>query len=231
MPLLTDKIVVFDGNKDAFETVMSVTSQHDAPVRVIVVAPKGAGKTSMMLARARDKDLLSTSQILGCNAHEIINALNIGVNDEFLNEVGTTDILLIDDFDFLLESDMGKQVAKLLLAERNSRKLDTILFVHEMLSTDEKDSIGGVVDNYAVIEMQPLTAAGRIELARKNEQAASAGSEDAAVLSDEALDYVANTFVDDLKDLELAIRFLVTGAGYDPGYIITAADAQERLNA
>lgn len=231
MPSLTDKIVVFDGNKDAFETIMRVTAEHVAPVRVIVVGPAGSGKTSMMLARARDKDLMSTSHILGCNAHEITNALEIGVNDGFLDEVGSTDILLIDDFDFLLESDKGKQVAMLLLNERNSHGLDTIVFTAEQISDEDKEAIGGVVDGYAVVEMQPLTAEGRVELARKLEKVARGNAEDYVVLSDEALDYVANTFVEDLKELDLPIRFLATGAGYDPGYVVTVEDAKERLNA
>lgn len=231
MPSLTDKIVVFDGNKEAFDTIMGVTGEHDAPLRVIVVGPEGSGKTSMMLARSRDKDLLSTSHVLGCNAHEIVNALEIGVNDEFLNEVGSTDILLIDDFDFLLESDKGKQIAMLLLAERNERRLDTIVFVAKPVTDEEKEAVGGVLDTYQVVEMQPLDDAGRIEAARKQELAARGNAEDYAVLSDEALDYIVNTFADSLKDIELPIRFLVTGAGYDPGYVITAEDAQERLNA
>ena len=57
MRQLSDDIVMTEGNA-AFQEVMGALAA-EAPVRLVLCGPAGSGKTTVLQARGRERDLLS----------------------------------------------------------------------------------------------------------------------------------------------------------------------------
>lgn len=223
-----DAIVVADGNREAFERVIDVTQKHDEPVRLFMVGPRGAGKTSLLRARAAERDLLSGRKAVVHAAAEMINAIRMDAPDSFFEELGTVPVLLVDDFqDFFSDEEAGPLLCKLMLAERARLGLDTVLASDAPLSAFDLSAFEGTLDGFEEVRVEPLDEAGRraFVLAMRNMFFEEGKSPE---LSDEAVEALA-AFSDDLTDVRHAVQYLMTAAGFEAGRVLDAETVREAL--
>lgn len=229
MTSLLDEIVITDDNKVGFELILNVGQKHDQPVHAFVWGPVGSGKSTVQQARGREKDLLSTRRVVSAHGQEIVAALLSGINDEFLNEIGEVDALLVDGFDTLFQDEVGTSLAKLLLEQRNSSGLDTIVVSDVPLAEIPTDSLDGVLDDYVEVEVAPLQNEGLIELAKRVQDGIRKASDETPILDESAIEYLASDFAKDANDLRNAIRFLLTRTDLEPNQQIDEALATKLL--
>lgn len=231
---LIDEIVITDGNREAFETVLGITGEHDEPVRMFIYGPLGTGKSTVLQARGREKDLLSKKSTLFCNAAELMLAVTLeDFSEDYLKKAGTVDVLLVDGFeDFFTEKagDMGPELCRLLLQERNKLGLETVLFSNVALEEVDAGKLGTTLDGYRIVPVEPLDAEGRVEFARK--LMASFRTDDSKpIVADDALEYIATSFAQEPGDIRNALRYLIAVAPFEAGTTITLELAKEALNS
>ena len=208
-----DTIVVTDGNREAFERVIGVTQEHGAPERPFVVGPRGTGKTSLLRARAAERDLLSGKKAIVHAAAEMVNAIRMDAPDKFFEEIGSVPVLLVDDFqDFFADEEAGPLLCKLMVTERDRLGLDTVFASDAPLSSFDLAVFEGALGGVEELAAEPLDEAGRraFVLAMRDTFAEEGK---APALADDAVAYLA-TFSDDLTDVRHAVQYLVTAAGF-----------------
>ena len=224
-----DEIVLTDANREAFELVIDIAQQQDGPVNAYIYGESGSGKTFALQTRALEKDLLSTKTILFSHAAELMTAVQFEAGDRILEKVGSADVLLLDSFDvFFNEIPSGPLLCKLLLIERQSHGLSTVIAGKKPLAEYDLTLLGGVMDVFEEYQVAPLQKSDYLELAKKIQAGCTYGKEDAVVLSDDALEYVAYEFAKQPKDIKSALLFLLTVADYPSGTVI---DTDELRNA
>ena len=64
MASMLDEIVITDDNCQAFETILSIGREHEGLVELFVWGPPGAGKSTVVHARGRERDLLAPRRIV-----------------------------------------------------------------------------------------------------------------------------------------------------------------------
>lgn len=229
MASLLDEVVITDGNKMGFELILNAGRPHDQPVHVFIWGPQGSGKSKVLQARGREKDLLSTRRLISAHGQEILASLNSGVNDEFLDELGVADVLLVDGFDTLFDTEIGTSLAKLLLKQRNGQGLDTIVVSDKPMSALDVSAMDHALDDYVEVEVAPLDEDGLVELASRVQEGLRKADETYPVLDDEALRFVAVDFADTPDDIRNAMRFLLTKTELKPNSQIDKALASELL--
>lgn len=227
MRQLSDDIVITEGNA-AFQAVMDALNA-EAPVRLVVCGPAGSGKTTVLQARGRERDLLAERKALYAHAQEILAAIDLEINESLLESVAEVDLLCLDGLDTLVaEGPRGCQTAQLLVDERNRRGLSTVIAFDGAPADLDRAAFGAALDDFEVAEVLPLDAAGLAEFGRRMAERFGA-EEGAAVLSDEALAYLAADFAGSADEMRNAVRFLLTARGFEAGHVVTAADAREAL--
>lgn len=157
-----DEFIVSDENRELFDRVMSVT-QADQPVRMLVYGPPASGKTTLARARGRERDLLSTKNVMLCHAGELMSFLNLGeVGEDFLERAGTADVMLLDGFEYFFACDeIAVELCRLLLAERNRCALSTIAFSNVPFEELTNDSpIETTLESYERWCLTPLDSEG-----------------------------------------------------------------------
>lgn len=232
---LIDEFVVADENRELFERVMKVT-QATEPVRMMVYGPAGSGKTSLVQARGRERDLLSDKEVMFCHGEELVSFFNIGeVGEQFLMRAGSADVLLIDGFEtFFGGEEVASQLCKLLVKERNRLHLSTLVFSGVPFDELDLSVMEGAFDGYDRWEMVPLDDEGRVKCAHAAYEAARRGARNgqvAAHLTDETLEYLAKERGGDLGEMKMAIKFLTTAAGFEEDQEVTPELAHEALTA
>ena len=231
---LIDEIVITDGNREAFETVLGITGEHDEPVRMLIHGPVGSGKSTVLQARGREKDLLSRKSTLFCNAAELMLAVTLDdVSEDYLSKAGSVDVLLIDGFeDFFSKNggELGPELCRLLLQERNRLGLETVLFSNVPLEEVDAGKLGSALDGYRIVRVEPLDEAGKLEFAHKLMDSLRT-DDDKPLVTDEALEYIANSFAQEVGDIRNALRYLIIVAGFEPGSIITLDEVKEALHS
>lgn len=226
-----DDVVVFDGNRKAFETVLNITKDHDKPVRMFMYGPKGSGKSTLLFARATDRDLLSLKKVGHCHASQLVMMVSSDApNEEYLFRVGSVDVLLIDGFDdFNDEDGAGMELCKLLVRERDRQGLETVIASDAPLDSFDTTELEGALDTFDFVEVAPLDDAGRIEFARRIEADVRDERNDAPQLTEDCLNYVANDFPSNIQEVRYAVRYLLTGADLGADDVVDAAKAAALL--
>ncbi len=209
-----DDIVVTDGNRNAFERVIGITQKRGRQTRIFMYGPSGSGKTAVLRARGVERDMLSDRRVLFTHAAELASAIRFGTSEKLLADAGEVDVLLIDSLDAFFKESIGVDVCRLLVAERNRLGLDTVIGALMPRCSYDLSRFEGVFDAFEEIAVEPLDGEGRVELVRRTAKRYGAKTGRPVALSEEALSFVANEFADDLRDIDLAIRFLVTEAGF-----------------
>lgn len=232
MGTLLDGIVVADENREAFGRIVGITQKtDDAQVLLFMFGPHESGKTAVLRARGTTRDLLSTRSVIVTHAQELISAIKFGTSEKLLDGAGSADVLLLDDFDvFFGDDDFGLDVCRLLLTERNSKGLDTIIAARKPKAEYAFERLGDVLAAYEEVEVLPLGKQGRIEYARKAEEELRNQGESTVLLSPEARDFVANIFAQDIEEIRFAVQFLLTKAEFaEDDSEVTLEQAKEVL--
>ena len=231
---LIDEIVITDGNREAFETVLEITADHDEPVRMFVWGPVGSGKSTVLQARGREKDLLSKKGVMFCNAAELMLAVTLeDVSEDYLNKAGSIEVLLIDGFeDFFSKNggEFGPELCRLLLGERNRLGLETVLFSNVALDEVDVSKLGDALDGYRIVAVELLDEAGRLEFAHKVMDSLRT-DEAKPIVTDEGLEYIAGPFAQEVGDIRNALRYLIAVAGFEDGATITLDQVKEALHS
>ena len=224
---------VTDANKELCNRVMGVT-QNGAQTLVFVYGPARSGKTTLVQARGRERDLLSEKEVVFCHANELVSFFNLGeVGEQFLERIGMAEVVLLDGFEHFFDGDeIAIQLAKLLISARTKAGLDTLVF--SAVPFDELDiaALEGALDGFEHWELAPLGEGDLLDLARttyERERKSAHGQQHATELSDDAIEYIATNHCADLDEMKSAIRFLVTVASFEEGQVVDAALAREAL--
>lgn len=232
MASMLDEIVVTDGNRQAFETILSIGKEHEGVIELFVWGPSGTGKSTVLNARGRQRDLLSSRRIVSCHAGEVVAVLQSGVNDDFLNRIGEADALLLDGVDrFADEGELGPEACRLLLDQRRRAGLDTIVTSDVPLEDIASEKIREALADYPVVEVEPLDAQGLRQLAGRIQDSLAGKSEGAVHLDDDVFDFIALDFAQNAADVRNALRFLLTEVPEEERGSITRDKAAELLGA
>lgn len=227
MPL--DEFVKTDGNRAAFERVANITQTHDKPEKLFLVGPKESGKTTLVRARQLDKDLLSTKKVLYRPCAELPEAMRAEVYDGFFEDLGTYEVLFLDDFEgFFEDAEMGPMMCKLLLGERAKRGLDTVITSDKPLSEFDLSEFGGMLDDFEEITMEELDADGLVEYVQGLvEDYTEEGK--SPVLSPEAVAYIAHDLGQTPTMIRKATHFLMTQYEGEPGEELSRTFVEQAL--
>ncbi|MDO5117721.1 MAG: DnaA/Hda family protein [Eggerthellaceae bacterium] len=227
-----DALLVFDGNRGAFERVIGITQAEDeGPIQIFISGPSGSGKTALLTARSSQKDLLSRKHVDCYHTGEFVIAVNNeNIPDSFFENLGKVDILLLDGFSELIGADeQAELLAKLMIAERKRQKLTTIIVSQKPLEELDISSFDGAFDDFEIYTIEPLDAAARVEYVKKIQDMLREKDVTLPKLDDEAVCYLANDFSENLKDVRTAVRYFINGAGYEPGTIVDLDTAKKAL--
>ncbi len=216
---LVEEYVPTDVNRELFDRVMRVTQELDS-VRMFIYGPHGSGKTTLAKMRGRERDLLSTKEVMFCHVDELISFFNLGeLGERFLERVGRADILLLDGFECCLEGEKVRHsLVELLLNERSSKNLSTIVFSSVHLGSVPAGRLLDLLSDYEQWGLEPLDKAGCLQLTHVVYDALHSSVQQgqrANSLTDDALEYIASTYSSDLSKMKSIVRFLVTQADFD----------------
>lgn len=221
-----DDIVLTPGNREAFELVIGITQCEETPINMYMHGPAGSGKTTVLRARGRERDLLSKRRVMFTHAAELISAVTFGANDKVLEDAGSVDILLVDSLDdFFKDDEVGSELLSLLLKERKRLGLSTIIAGRYPLEKYDLSKFDGVFNDYKVFSVEILDKDGLVSFAKKTQDKCRDDKDNAPFLTDDALSYIALTFSSSLRDIENAVRYLITAADLRAGISIDASEA------
>lgn len=214
MPLET--IVVTKGNERAVRVITDITQEHEYSVNVFLHGPAESGKTMVMRARQLDKDLLSTKTVLYRPCKELPEALRAEVYDGYLEELSEVDVLFLDDFDgFYADEEIGPMMCKLLLQERARRGNDTVISSRKALEEYDLGMFEGLFDDFVEIEIAPLSESVFAEFVMRAYQQYR-DEETSPVLTQEAVEYIANELDASLEMKRRAVFYLMKGYAGEP---------------
>lgn len=229
MKTLLEELVRTDGNRAAIERIEAVTQAHDKPEKIFLVGPHGSGKTEIVRSRFLEKDFLSTKQVLYRPCKELPEALRANVYDGYLEDLAAKDVLFLDDFEgFYEDAELGPEMCKLLLQERNRRGLDTVITASKPLAELDLAQFGGVLDDFDEVFVEPLEGAAMVDYVLMLQESFTVEGE-SPVLSDEAVEYLAHDFPEDKEMLRKAIHFLMTKYQGEPGEALSRHFVEEAL--
>lgn len=225
-----DEILITDDNREAFELVLGITQNKEMPVNAYIYGEHGSGKTYVFQTRVLDKDLLSNKHVAFSHAAELMTAIQFDAGDRILEKVGSVDVLLLDSFDlFFNDVSSGPLLCKLLLKERQSQGLSTIIAGEKPLSSYDLSLLDGAMDSFKEYRVAPLQRTDYLELAQKIQSVYVSDKSDATMLSHEALEYLALEFADTPKEIKTALHFLLTVADFPSGTVIDVEMAKDTL--
>lgn len=228
MTTALDGIVFGEGNKEAFELVMSSMEKHDEPVRLALYGPVGTGKTTLLKTLAEDKNTSSAQQVAFCHAAELMVAVNFDVEDEYYERLGSAKVLFLDGFEDFFAKNADPTIGVLLLAERRRLGLDTVVVSNVPFGDFDLSSFNGELDSYRYISVSPLSASEREAFVAVMQVLFGKGSSEAPRLDEDATAFLANEFSTDLNDVKHAVMYLVTAADL-PSNTLVDIDMVKRL--
>lgn len=230
MPL--DTIVETAGNAKAVGIIKQITEPREYQTKVFLVGPEGSGKTTIMRARQLDRDLLSTKSVVYRPCKELPEALRADVHDGYLEELGSCNVLFLDDFDgFWADDEIGPLMCKLLLQERNRQGGDTVISSTKPLSAYDLGMFEGLFDDFIEVEIAPLAGDDLVAFIKKVQEQYRDEAK-SPVLSDEAVAYLAHDFEQSLETKRRAVYYLMLAYEGTPGEMLSAQfvrDATDRI--
>lgn len=225
-----DAFVQIDGNRDAYLRVAAITQKHDRPERLFLVGPEQSGKTSLVRARQLDKDLLSDKRVLYRPCAELAEAMRANVYDGYLEDLGTFEVLFLDDFEgFYEDPELGPKMCELLLKERDRLGLDTVITAKCPLASFDLALFGGALEGFEEIAMEPLDREGMLRFVQGLAED-YADPETSPRLSDEALEYIAWEMEDELPEMKRkAVHYLLTQYEGEAGETLSRSFVEQAL--
>lgn len=228
MRTLTDDIVITDANQEGFN-IAAAALRVDEPLCIVLCGPVGSGKSTVLQARGRERDLLAPKHGTYAHGKEIAAAINLDVNEGFLERVADVDVLYLDGVNELMEEgEQGLQIVRLLLAERGRRHLSTVVAFDGTEDELKESPLAPVFKDYTVVSVGTLDEAG-LEAFARNMIERFGDSEGAPVLTDEAVAYLVSDFAQEAQDIRNAVRYLLTADRFEAGHEITRDEAAEAL--
>ena len=227
-----DDIVITEGNAEAVKRVTDVMLDHEEPQRLYVYGPEQTGKSTLAMARANQKELLSTKKPMYCSAAEIMLSITIDTDSAFLDNLALTDVVFIDGFDDFMGTpdESGPMTCKLLVRERDKENRDTVIIGRKPLSEYDLTQLEGALDGFEELEMPQFDDEGRKEYVRNRAEHYDPEGDHGPKFTDDAVEYLAKDFKGDLFDLDLAIRFLKVAAELGADVTLDAQAVQEMLS-
>ena len=224
-----NELIVTDSNKYAFEKVLHITEDHDAPARLFLYGARGSGKTTLVQARLRDRDLLSRKELRYCHVGELVSFFNLEeAGEQILEKIGSADVLFLDGLELILSDDsLAGKLCSLLLEARNNAGSETVVISSEPFSEYANTEVHAALDGYEHLHIEPLGATERVLLAKKTMMALKRG-QDGPSLTDGAAEYLAST-ISECDRLKKAVEYLMTSAGFTEGYQISAEEAHNLI--
>ena len=225
-----DAMIFSDGNREGFKRVIEVTHAEE-PQRIFLVGPDGSGKTTLLRARQLERDLLSTKHVTYKECADIIDAIRANAFDEDMDALGTTNVLLLDDFEgFVADKELGAYTAQLLLEERCNRGFDTVITSRKPLSAyaDEKPELYAVLQTFDEVTIDALEGDDLIALVKSFIESYE-DIETAPKLSEEAVDYIVNELDAPIGMKANAVDFLMTHYPCEPGAELSLDEVKKAL--
>lgn len=229
MSLPLDELVRTDGNREAIERIVDITNEHDKPVKLFLVGPESSGKTEIMRARQLDRDLLSPKRVLYRPCKELPEALRANVYETYLEDLATYEVLFLDDFEgFWEDEELGPEMCKLLLMERNRRGGDTVIASRKPMAEHDLSGFGKLFDDFEEIRIERLNYDEMVDYV--NMLVGIYTIEDQSpVLSPEAIDYIAHDLDVSMEMMRKAMHFLLTKYQGEPGEVLTRHFVEQAL--
>lgn len=225
-----DALIKTDGNREAFDRVISITETHEKPQKLFIVGPEDSGKTILLRARAMEKDLLSSKRVSYRPAWEMVSALRNNAWDGFFEEIGSFEVLFIDDFEeFFTDSEVGPMLCKLLLQERDQLGLDTVIASRAPLEDIDLKDFEGCLDDFETLEVALLDKEGRYELAYELEEAYRIEGKSPS-LGEGVLEYIANELAESTSDIRSIMQHLMTNIIATENEVLDKDDVKKVLS-
>ena len=230
MALSLNQFVVSEGNRKAYELVKDITKKHDEPVCAFLVGPEGSGKTALMLARWSNRDLLSPKKSTYIACKEVVSIIRNSINgmypeesgmDQFINDLATCDVLFLDDIDgFWEDKEMGPETGKLLLNARNAAKLDTVVTSRKPLGSYVLKGYGDALKGFVQVDIEPYDPGDLVEFVKEQQERFKTDA--SPVLSEDAIDFIANEMGETPERMSRIVEFFMTqlGDAASPGQVL-----------
>ncbi len=224
-----EEFIVTQENRNVFDCVSGITGAHEAPQRIFLVGAADSGKTTLLRAREIEKDLLSTKRVLYRPCAELAEAMRANVYDGFFEDLGTHEVLLLDDFDgFLEDEEMGPLLCKLLLKERSSRGLDTIITSTKPISEYNSPVFEDVLSEFTELVLGELDSSGKTCYVKSLIEEYFE-EEKSPKLEEAAIEYVANGLNQPPSMIRKAVYFLMKEYSGEPGVMLTLDQVKKAL--
>ncbi len=216
-----DTLVKTEGNREAFDKVIAITQVHEKPEKLFLVGPEQSGKTALLRARQLDKDLLSTKRVLYRPCAELAEAMRANVYDGFFEELGTHEVLFLDDFDgFFEDLELGPRICQLLMRERDRLKLDTVISARKPLAEYDLSAFEGALDGFEEVTVEALEGEALVEYVSVLQEEFSEEGK-SPVLAEEAIAYIAHDLDANPEMMKKAVHFLMTQYEGEPGEVLS----------
>lgn len=229
MKLPLDELVRTDGNRAAIERITNITQEHETPERLFLVGPESSGKTELLRARQLDQDLLSPKRVLYRPCKELPEALRANVYEGYLEDLAEHEVLFLDDFEgFWEDEELGPEMCKLLLIERNRRGLDTVISSRKPLAAYDLTVFGKLMDDFEEIHIERLNHDEMVDYVNMLVELYTVEGQ-SPVLAPEAIDYIAHDLDVSMEMMRKAMHFLLTKYQGTPGEVLSRHFVEEAL--
>lgn len=226
MLTILDTIVITDTNREPFIKVLSITHNSSEMQNLFIFGPTGSGKSYLATAKSRTKDLLSMKKIMLTHPAELLLLLTslLDHSQDHLTKLAETDILFIDNFDDAFDiqcRDVVPEAIKYLVQARKRFHRSTVILARNPLSNYDKSDLESTLDDFEVLNVMPLDDTGRRQMVLALQDYVNDGIDNPRTLSDDAVSFLANNFVDDLAYAREGTLSILRSNDYPKGAVIT----------
>lgn len=231
IPVYKKKFVCMSQNEAAHEALKDLAFAKDGPSCVAITGPRWSGKSTLIHECAESIEEKDPSLVFVCTGADIAMAISMDADDSFFERLGSSSVLIVDNYDLLLRSESGPQMTKLMLEERSKNGGRTVVVLNEDLeqccSEDSLGEMRAVFARFAFFDLVPLDAAGRRGYVRWMEDVYRCDASPA--LDDGAVCFLAERSDSTFRDIENEVAFLMTGTDLEPGALVDESLARRLL--